>query len=389
MPVQGDHMHVFSLSLASILSLVTLTLASPAMGQSVHGVLRVVKGEVQIKSARTGQTTRARLGAQVFPKDVIITGKDSRAKVVMVDNNELNLSPDSHVEIQQYDYDPKKGKKDVLLNVIYGKVRAKVEQKYDGKTSKFQVKTPAAVAGVRGTDFITSFDRQTKSSQVITFHGKVDFGLPGPGGTIRNPVSVTPGKMAASANGQAPSAPQAVPKNELNSLDNDSKADSPTAGPSDSAGKSDGAKSGEDSAKSEGNASEGSGPEGESAGGGKAAPSTDTNVSGADGGSTGTDAREPASAAPVGGADSTSSTGPGSGPVTGAAPPPPGGASMIGSGDIVGGNSAPVMIPTLAPPMPLVALPPPITTTPVQSCLTCNELIQQGNTKVNITIKKQ
>ncbi len=42
----------------------------------VHGVLRVVKGDVEIKSAQTGQTTKARLGQEIFPKDTIITGKD-------------------------------------------------------------------------------------------------------------------------------------------------------------------------------------------------------------------------------------------------------------------------------------------------------------------------
>ncbi len=207
------------------LALAMITLSSFAGAQTVTGVLRVVKGDVQIKSAKTGQTTRARIGAQVNPKDVIITGKDARAKIVMVDKNEINISPESNIEIQNYEFDPAKGKKDVLLNVIYGKVRAKVEQKYDGKTTKFQIKTPAAVAGVRGTDFITSYDRSNNSSRVITFRGRVEFGTPGPGGTIRNPVSVTPGKMAASVAGAAPSAPVSVPKEQLASMDSESKAE--------------------------------------------------------------------------------------------------------------------------------------------------------------------
>lgn len=196
-----------------------------AQAQDVHGVLRVVKGEVQIKSAKTGQTGRARLGEQVFPKDVVITGKDSRAKIVMVDNNEINVSPESQIEIQKYEFDPAQGKKEVLLNVIYGKVRSKVEQKYDGKTSHFQVKTPSAVAGVRGTDFLTSFNRRDNSSSVITFHGAVEFGVPGANGRINNSVSVTPGKMATSVAGAAPSAPKDMPKSELAKVDNDSKAD--------------------------------------------------------------------------------------------------------------------------------------------------------------------
>ena len=74
-----------------------LVAISTGHAQNVNGVLRVVKGEVQIKSSKTGQTTRAKLGQQVFPKDVIITGKDARAKIVMVDNNEINVSPESQI----------------------------------------------------------------------------------------------------------------------------------------------------------------------------------------------------------------------------------------------------------------------------------------------------
>lgn len=200
-----------------------------ANAQNVHGVLRVVKGDVQVKNAK-GETAKARIGGKVFPKDVIITGKDARAKIVMVDNNEINVSPESQIEIQHYEFDPAGGKKDVLLNVIYGKVRSKVEQKYDGKTSKFQIKTPGAVAGVRGTDFMMGFNRADRSSRVVTFEGKVDFGMPGPGGSIMNPVSVAPGMTAAvNAAGSAPSVPAPMPKEELAKMDVETKADAPKA----------------------------------------------------------------------------------------------------------------------------------------------------------------
>jgi len=190
-----------------------------ANAQAVHGVLRVVKGDVQIKSAKTGQNAKARVGEKVFPKDTVITGKDARAKIVMVDNNEINVSPESQIEIQNYEYDPAAGKKDVLLNVIYGKVRSKVEQKYDGKTSKFQIKTPSAVAGVRGTDFLTG--HVAGVTNVVTFEGKVEFGPPGV-----TPVTVTPG-MTASVSGGTVTPPAPVPKTELAKMDNDTKADGP------------------------------------------------------------------------------------------------------------------------------------------------------------------
>ena len=206
-----------------ILSGLLLTSPAFAFADGVYGILRVVKGDVKIKSDSSGDAVKARLGEKVYPKDVIITASESRAKIVMVDNNEINVSPDSQIEIQNYEYDPSQGKKNVLLNVIYGKVRSKVEQKYDGKTSQFQIKTPSAVAGVRGTDFITSYSSATNSSSVITFRGKVEFGLPGPNGTIRNSVFVTPGRSASNSGSKPPGLPTAIPTSELAQMDHETK----------------------------------------------------------------------------------------------------------------------------------------------------------------------
>lgn len=209
----------------AILVALILGLSIPAIAE-VHGVFRVVKGNVQIKSGATGTIGRARLGQEVYPKDTIITGKDARAKIVMIDNNELNISPDSQIEIKNYEYNPAQNKKDVLLNVLYGKVRSKVEQKYDGKTSKFQVKTPSAVAGVRGTDFMTSYNQTTHQSQVVTFRGAVQFGLPGPNGAILRAVFVTPGKTAQVMRaGVTPTVPVDLPKEQYAKFDHETKVE--------------------------------------------------------------------------------------------------------------------------------------------------------------------
>lgn len=209
-----------------LVAFITLFCLMPvAHAADVHGVLQVVKGDVQVLSAKDGKTTKAKVGSKVFPKDTIITGKDSRAKVVMVDNNVLNLSPDSKLEIKSYEFAPEQGKKEVLLNVLYGKVRSKVEQKYDGKTSKFEVKTPTAVAGVRGTDFLASYAPSTQTSSVVTFHGEVAFGQKAPDGSMANPVAVTPGKMAEMSGNNAPPPPRELPPQQLASMDKDTNAD--------------------------------------------------------------------------------------------------------------------------------------------------------------------
>lgn len=208
--------------------LLTLIFSLPAFAQNVQGVFMVVKGDVKLTTS--GKTDPAKVGTKVSPGDTITSGPDSRAKVVMADKNVINISPDSKITIEKYENDGK-DKKNVELKVEYGKLRASVEQKYDGEKSKFNIKTPTAVAGVRGTDFLTGFNAANRTTQVITFSGTVAFGTPGPGGSIQNPVFVQQGQMTSSVGGKVPDSPKPVPKEELNKLNNETKADTAKSQP--------------------------------------------------------------------------------------------------------------------------------------------------------------
>jgi hypothetical protein len=221
-------------SLASLLIGLILLALTPSFALAKgHGVFRVVKGDVQVKSGKSGKTSKAKIGQKVFPKDTVIAGDKSRAKIIMVDKNVLNVSPNSKIEIEAYEFDPAKKKKNVLLNVIYGKVRSKVKQKYDGKGNKFQVKTKSAVAGVRGTDFVTGYNPSNNQSTVVTFEGKVEFGTPGAGGVIQNPVAVNAGQVANQSGSSAPGAARSVPKQQLAAMDSETDADTSSGSASD------------------------------------------------------------------------------------------------------------------------------------------------------------
>lgn len=339
--------------------------------ESVHGVLRVVKGDVQIKAAKDGALSKARMGAKIFPKDTIITGKDARVKIVMTDNNEINVSPDSQLVFQNYVYEPEKGKKDVLLNVIYGKVRSKVEQKYDGQQTKFQVKTPSAVAGVRGTDFMTSFNSLSGTSQVVTFEGEVTFGKPGPNNTIIGQVTVQPGQMSIIAAGQTPQAPTAVPKTQLTQMDSDTAAEDRTPAGKNNAPtaeekknepkKEDGAKQ---EPKQEPKSEAQSNAQSENKQPAAKAPTPPTPSS--------TTATTPTASTGV--AEST-----GSMPIREPSSIPTG--SMIGADDLPSSNRGPSFSPPTAYQPPI----PPVTQMPV--CDFCNSVIQNGSQKITIKVR--
>lgn len=206
--------------------------ATTSSAQTVSGVMMVVKGDIKV-TGKDGKTEAAKVGKKVAAGDTIVSGPDSRAKIVMADKNVINISPDSKITIEKYENDGKE-RKNVELNVVYGKLRASVEQKYDGEKSKFNVKTPSAVAGVRGTDFITGYNPSTRSAQIITFQGSVAVGSPGPGGSIQNPVFVQAGQMTTAGAGKPPEAPKAVPQDDLNKMNNESKAEAAPAAKQDS-----------------------------------------------------------------------------------------------------------------------------------------------------------
>ncbi|MBX9769676.1 MAG: FecR domain-containing protein [Bdellovibrionales bacterium] len=207
-----------------------LVVGSPAFAQGVHGVFTVVKGDIQVESGKDKKVQKARVGAKVFATDTITSGKDSRAKIEMSDKNIINISPDSKLMIEKYENAG--GKKEVLLNVLQGKIRPSVTQTYNGESEKFHVKTPSAVAGVRGTDFLVSYNPGTRASQVVTFEGKVDVGAKlDVGGRIANPVSVLPGQFTTSSATQPPAPPAPMPQEQLKQMNRESSAD-----PSQSAG---------------------------------------------------------------------------------------------------------------------------------------------------------
>jgi hypothetical protein len=193
-----------------------------AFAENPHGIFMVVKGEVKI-TGKDGKTDPAKVGKKVVPGDKIESGKEGRAKIVMSDKNVINISPDTKLIIEKYQNDGTN--KNVELNILEGKVRASVEQKYDGEKNKFNIKTPSAVAGVRGTDFLTGYSPATKTAQIITFSGTVAVGAPGPNGKIENPVFVQPGQMTSAGSDGKPAAPAAVPKEQLKQEQQETNAD--------------------------------------------------------------------------------------------------------------------------------------------------------------------
>lgn len=208
----------FLLTLA--LTLLTLFSSQAALAAGkIIGRFAVAKGKVQVIT--DGKTQKARFGFKVRQGDIVVTEAKSRAKIVLLDKNIVHISPETKMAFESYDV-TNAAKKTNVIGLLYGKIRNDVKQKYDGKNQKFQVRTKAAVAGVRGTDWISGYSRKTRRANFITFKGVVEVGILGPDGAFKNSVKVYAGQETSSTVGGWPKKPFKVPANKLKKMQNDS-----------------------------------------------------------------------------------------------------------------------------------------------------------------------
>lgn len=118
------------------------------------GRIKVVKGQVTVQ--RAGQTLPATPGARLQAGDELRTSADGSVGVTMSDNSILSAGPNSSLVLDRYAFDTTthQGRFDSSLRqgtlaVISGKI---AKQSPDAMT----VRTPAAILGVRGTEFVVS-----------------------------------------------------------------------------------------------------------------------------------------------------------------------------------------------------------------------------------------
>lgn len=137
------------------LLLLCAMVAVPALAAEA-GRVKVSKGEVQIE--RDGKRLAAPVGTMIHARDTVKTGSDGSVGITFQDNSLLSAGPNSELVIERFVFDSTthKGEFDTALKkgtlaVVSGKI---VKQSPEA----MRVKTPAAIMGVRGTEFVVKVD---------------------------------------------------------------------------------------------------------------------------------------------------------------------------------------------------------------------------------------
>jgi len=140
---------------SGLLAVVTITLLFVASQLAVaadparSGEVTLLKGRASVMQGN--QNVRLYRGASVIVGDRLVTGKGARLKLRMIDGTEITLGENTEFIVRQYEVNENAGTG--LLELTKGFFRAVTGKITKLRDNSFQVKTPLAIVGVRGTDF--------------------------------------------------------------------------------------------------------------------------------------------------------------------------------------------------------------------------------------------
>ncbi|MBW1674246.1 MAG: FecR domain-containing protein [Deltaproteobacteria bacterium] len=125
----------------------------PGYGSSVGRIL-VVQGNVVIIHKDMPRGYRAKKDLPLFKRDTIVTQEKGRIRFEMNDGSMLTMGSSTKLVIDRSVYDAKKKSRSSFFRLALGKARFWAKKLVDLRYSKFKVRTPTTVVGVRGSDFI-------------------------------------------------------------------------------------------------------------------------------------------------------------------------------------------------------------------------------------------
>lgn len=134
---------------------ILLTLFPVTTFAASAGTFTFIRGRVDI--TRPGEAARTALkGDEVNVGDIVRTKRRARAEITFVDGNILRLAKSTRVEITKYLVDGER--LDGSIKLFRGRIRSIVKRVAGrlfgrNRANRYEVRTPTAVCGVRGTDF--------------------------------------------------------------------------------------------------------------------------------------------------------------------------------------------------------------------------------------------
>jgi hypothetical protein len=145
MPYNWNHIMQFA-AMVLLAMFVSVAQANDA------GRIKVVKGAVEIE--RDGKVVPAIVGTIVKTSDTIVTGADGSVGITFYDDSLLSAGPNSTLSIDQFVFDSTTHQGAFDTTLKRGTLAAVSGKLVKERPESMRVKTPAAIMGVRGTEFL-------------------------------------------------------------------------------------------------------------------------------------------------------------------------------------------------------------------------------------------
>jgi hypothetical protein len=139
----------------TILLAAALGLAMPVLAEDI-GLVKVARGSVHIE--RAGEKVPATVGMAIRPADVLVTGADGAAGVTFTDNGLVSVGPGSVFAIDKYRFDSTTHVGEFEGNLRQGRLAAVSGKMVKQSPESMKIRTPSAIMGVRGTEFLVQVD---------------------------------------------------------------------------------------------------------------------------------------------------------------------------------------------------------------------------------------
>ena len=113
----------------------------------------------QLLARKADGTTKVLIhNSTVDNGDVLESQTNTYARIKFIDNSEITLAPNTQLKIENYSFDENKPQEDrSVFSLIKGTLRSITGSLGKRSIDRYELKTPAATIGIRGTNYIAKY----------------------------------------------------------------------------------------------------------------------------------------------------------------------------------------------------------------------------------------
>ncbi len=160
-------------------------------------VITYLEGQVQVRKSTSAAWSSAAPNQILYALDEIRALAKSRAELILDNQSVLRLSENTHLALKQLDVEPASKKETTSVGLSLGKLWTKASKVFN-RSSRLEVRTPTAIAGVQGTVYAVNVENE-RATNIQVYDGAVAVTNPlppsGPRPEGAKPVLAAPQKI--------------------------------------------------------------------------------------------------------------------------------------------------------------------------------------------------